>query len=73
MSDNVQEYLRGREYVVDHVSKDGVHKIAAVWQYDKRFVNGAAFVYFGMKLCSTDSPLVQELIAYGTKVLDALG
>lgn len=68
-----QEYLRGTEYVVDQVSKGGVHKVVTIWQYDKRFVNGAAFVYFGMKLVSCDSPLSQELIAYASKVLDALG
>lgn len=26
-----QEYLRGKEYVVDHVSRDGVHKTMMVW------------------------------------------
>jgi Phosphoribosylglycinamide synthetase, ATP-grasp (A) domain len=37
-----QEFLRGKEYVVDHVSRDGVHKTVMVWVYDKRPVNGAA-------------------------------
>lgn len=68
-----QEYLRGTEYVIDQVSRNGVHKVVTIWQYDKRFVNGAAFVYFGMKLVSCDSPLSQELIAYANCVLDALG
>lgn len=26
-----QEYLKGAEYVVDHVSRDGVHKTVMVW------------------------------------------
>lgn len=37
-----QEFLRGKEYVVDHVSRDGVHKTCMVWVYDKRPVNGSA-------------------------------
>jgi biotin carboxylase len=68
----VQEFLVGKEYVVDKVSRDGVHKVGAIWQYDKRSVNGAAFVYFGMKLCSSESPWAKILSAYADKVLDAL-
>src|SRR6476620_2282584 len=69
----VQEFLSGTEYVVDTVSRDGVHKVCAVWEYDKRPINGANFVYFGMKLIPSTSPLAQQLIAYDLQVLDALG
>lgn len=31
-----QEYLEGTEYVVDGVSRDGVYKVTAIWEYDKR-------------------------------------
>lgn len=31
-----QEFLKGKEYVIDHVSRDGVHKTMMVWVYDKR-------------------------------------
>ncbi|VEU36173.1 unnamed protein product [Pseudo-nitzschia multistriata] len=44
-----QEFLQGDEYVVDHVSRDGVHKTVMIWVYDKRKANGGDFVYFGMK------------------------
>ena len=27
----LQEYLQGKEYIVDHVSRDGVHKTTMVW------------------------------------------
>ena len=43
----IQEFLKGTEYVVDQVSKDGEHKTMMVWQYDKRPRNGSQFVYFG--------------------------
>jgi len=69
----VQEYLRGKEYVVDHVSRDGVHKTVMLWVYDKRPCNGAAFVYFGMVPVPMDSPVAWTLINYTRGVLDALG
>ena len=68
----VQEYLVGKEYVIDKVSRDGVHKLVAIWEYDKRFVNNANFVYFGMKLMSPDSEKMQSMVRYADLVLDAL-
>jgi len=67
-----QEFLRGKEYVIDHVSVDGVHKTVMIWEYDKREVNGAAFVYHGMLPVSSDSPEAKLLIPYIRQVLDAL-
>ena len=37
-----QEFLRGKEYVVDCVSRNGVHKVCMVWVYDKRPANGVS-------------------------------
>jgi hypothetical protein len=59
-----QEFLRGKEYVVDHTSYDGVHKTNMVWVYDKRSANGCAFVYFGMIPVDSESPEAQILIQY---------
>ena len=67
-----QEFLRGKEYVVDHVSYDGIHKTMMVGVYDKRAVNGAAFVYHGMLPVRSDSPEAQVLTPYVRGVLDAL-
>ena len=69
----VQEYLVGKEYVIDKVSRDGVHKLVAIWEYDKRSVNNANFVYFGAKTFSSESEKAQQMVAYADKVLDALG
>ena len=69
----VQEFLSGKEYVIDKVSKDGVHKLVAIWEYDKRSINNANFVYFGMRLYPSNNSKAQEMIAYADKVLDALG
>lgn len=57
----VMEYLDGTEYVVDSVSRDGSHRICAIWEYDKRRVNGANFVYFGMELRPATGPVSKEM------------
>jgi len=67
-----QEFLKGKEYVIDHVSQDGKHKTAMVWVYDKRAVNGAAFVYHGMLPVDSESPEAKIMIPYVRGVLDAL-
>eukprot|EP01038_Epipyxis_sp_PR26KG_P011809 gene11809-15803_t len=68
----IQEYLQGKEYVIDKVSRDGEHKLVAIWEYDKRSINGANFVYFGMRLKSSDGPKFKIMIEYADKILDAL-
>ena len=69
----VQEYLEGQEYVIDMVSRDGEHKVAAIWAYDRREANGAGFVCFGQRLLLADDPHCRELIEYQKKVITALG
>ncbi|CAK4085457.1 unnamed protein product [Aphanomyces euteiches] len=68
----VQEYLVGTEYVVDTVSRNGEHKVVAVWEYDKRAVNGAPFVYYGVLLREASGSIILSIISYILKVLDAL-
>jgi biotin carboxylase len=68
-----QEFLRGKEYVIDQVSREGVHKTMMVWVYDKRPANNSAFVYFGMVPVDPDSPEARILIPYARGVLDVLG
>ena len=68
-----QEFLQGDEYVVDHVSRDGVHKTVMLWVYDKRKANGGDFVYFGMKPVDPSTELAKILINYIRRTLDVLG
>jgi biotin carboxylase len=68
-----QEFLIGREYVVDMVSRNGVHKVVMTWLYDKRPANGSAFVYFGDIPVDPGSPECLQLIPYAKSVLDAIG
>lgn len=67
-----QEFLQGKEYVIDHVSRDGEHKTVMVWVYDKRHANGSAFVYYGMLPVDAESPEAKVVISYTRGVLDAL-
>jgi biotin carboxylase len=67
-----QEFLRGEEYVVDHVSSNGEHKTVAIWVYDKRPANESSFVYYGMYPVASDSPEAKVLVPYVRSVLDAL-
>merc|ERR1712203_567811 len=66
-----QEFLKGKEYVIDHVSRNGVHKTMMIWVYDKRPTNGAAFVYYGMLPVDVNSPEGKLLVPYVRGVLDA--
>lgn len=68
-----QEYLRGKEYVVDHVSRNGEHKTVMCWVYDKRPANGAQFVYHGVIPVDSESKEAMAMIPYVRGVLDALG
>ena len=70
----VQEFAQGVEYAVDVVCRDGDRKVAALWRYDKRAVNGAPFVYFGTELISADKEGVEtEVCNYVFNALEALG
>ena len=70
----LQEYLRGDEYVVDTVSRSGVHKCVAIWKYDKRLFNGSPVVYFGMRLMPVEAePELRAMVEYIFNVLEQLG
>lgn len=69
----IQEYLKGREYAVDSVSRDGVHKVVAVWFEDFRPANGIFDQYFGFKLLDPADEFTKKIIDYAKKSLDAIG
>jgi len=70
----LQEYLRGDEYVVDTVSRSGVHKCVAIWKYDKRLFNKSPVVYYGMRLMPVEAePELRAMVEYIFGVLEALG
>lgn len=69
----IQECLQGKEYVVDSASRDGVHKIAMVWDEDLRPGNGIFDLYFGFKASNPQDKRIAAIIDYANKVLDATG
>ena len=69
----VQEYLEGQEYVVDMISRDGEHKVMAIWAYDRRPANGGDFVCHGQRMLLATDDRCRELIDYQKKVITALG
>jgi len=69
----IQEYLMGNEFAIDSVSRDGVHKVVAVWFEDFRPANGIFDQYFGFKLLDPAEDFTKKLIAYAEKSLDAIG
>lgn len=70
----VQEFAAGTEYAIDIVSKNGEHKVAALWRYDKRPTNGAPFCYFATELIdATQSDIGRSVCEYAKSCLTALG
>ena len=67
----VQECAEGQEFAIDIISKNGEHKIAAIWKYDKRPANGRSVVYFATHIYDGEfAPIVCE---YAKKCLNILG
>jgi biotin carboxylase len=68
----LQEYMEGQEYIVNIVVRDGVPKCTALWKYDKRPYNGAAFVCYSKELLAvSDEPHLPEILVYTERVLKA--
>jgi hypothetical protein len=68
----LQDYMEGTEYIVNVVMRDGVFKCTAIWKYDKRPYNGAAFVCYGKELLSVgDEPHLPDILVYTERVLEA--
>src|SRR5262249_49724637 len=68
----VQEFIEGREYVIDTVSRDGAVVVTDMWAYHFADRNGVPFLYDRTELLSPDDPHAGELEDYTRRVLDAL-
>ena len=72
----LQEYVDGTEYAIDVVSKDGVHKVAALWVYDKTSTSDDGvtnpFAYLSGKLVSDDEHAT-AVMDYAEACVTALG
>lgn len=69
----IQERINGREYVVDTVSCNGIHRVTTVWKYNKIKTDEGGNIY------DYDETIVElgigeaELVEYAYDVADALG
>jgi hypothetical protein len=68
----VQEFLDGPEYVVDTVSHEGRHRVAALWRYHRAPSDRAAVFYDAMELLPYHGERQEALVEYASGVLDAL-
>ncbi|WP_328969545.1 ATP-grasp domain-containing protein [Streptomyces sp. NBC_00239] len=68
-----QEYLRGTEYMVNTVSRDGVHRVCEIWRTTRITANGVQDLSDTVYLMQRTGPVQDELTAYAGRVLDALG
>ncbi|MFB8275194.1 ATP-grasp domain-containing protein [Nocardia colli] len=68
-----QEYLAGDEYIVNSVSRDGVHWFTDVWISHKVTVRDNRRIYDCEDLLSEADPRFGEILDYVSGVLDALG
>ncbi|MGW4286905.1 ATP-grasp domain-containing protein [Streptomyces sp. NPDC004673] len=68
----VQEYLRGDEYFVNTVSRDGSHHLVEVWRYHKSPIDGARPMYDFEEPVPPKDPAVATVVPYVLSVLDAL-
>ncbi|GAA2512359.1 ATP-grasp domain-containing protein [Pilimelia columellifera] len=67
-----QQYLRGTEYVVNTVSRDGRHRVTDLWRYVKISANGVRDRIAAAVLVPPDAPEREVLVGYAAAVLDAL-
>lgn len=70
----VQELLVGTEYIVDTISRDGIHYISDVWRYDKIPVGGGVEgnAYNYIRLVTRMNAEEYDMCKYALDVVDAL-
>lgn len=69
----IQERIKGVEYIVNTVSRDGVPCVTTVWKYNKIKTSEGANVYDSIETVNELNLGEAELIEYAYEVIDALG
>lgn len=69
----LQEYLGGREYMVNTVSRKGVHHVAEIWEKSFVSANGVLDLCDTISLISPVGEIQSELISFTFDCLNALG
>ncbi len=69
----IQERIRGREYIVNTVSYDGVHRLSSILYYGKKKVEGGGNVYDYARTQNRLETGETRLVRYAFDTLDAIG
>lgn len=69
----IQEFIGGTEYIVNTVSRDGVHKVTDIWVYRKVKSRTGNMLYDYATLIIEPTPGINDLVMYTYRVLDAVG
>jgi hypothetical protein len=69
----VQEFIEGREYIIDTVSRDGTVVVTDMWEYHFANRNGVSFLYDRTELLPSDHAHAGELADYAARAVEALG
>lgn len=70
----IEEFLPGTEYVVNTVSRDGVHHITDIWKYNKQVLpNGEGTLYLFDELMPFSGEIQEQISQYTKGVLKSLG
>jgi hypothetical protein len=69
----IQAYVDGPQFIINTVSRDGIHYVTDAWHMAVRPIDGAAFAMEELLLLAPNVPLARGLIEYTIEVLDALG
>ncbi|AMD18333.1 hypothetical protein TL18_10125 [Methanobrevibacter sp. YE315] len=69
----IQEYIGGKEYVINSVCCRGHNRIISAFYYEKIIIEGRGAIYdYEVAIDETD-PHFRELVEYNDKVISALG
>lgn len=68
----IQEYVSGREYVIDTYTHAGQHTVIAVCTYDKHRSLSGSLVYDRLRWVESTEPVIPLLTSYAFNVLDKL-
>jgi biotin carboxylase len=69
----VQEYIKGKEYIINCVSRNGVHIMTDMWVYNKLTVGDSGICYDSIRLIKTLDERCLKMVEYIYQVLTALG
>ncbi|BBX94930.1 ATP-grasp domain-containing protein [Mycobacterium lacus] len=67
-----QEYLVGAEYLVNTVSRDGLHHVCDIWKTHRISANGVSDLVVACQILPATGEIQDQLVPYALDVLDAL-